>query len=68
MALFNFLRPKNQLEEGGRTSAPVQSDAGEPEKNCPNCHKNIPLSRLWANNLVCPCGYHFRMNAPSVSI
>ena len=63
MALFNFLRPKNQLEEGGRTSAPVQSDAGEPEKNCPNCHKNIPLSRLWANNLVCPCGYHFRMNA-----
>ena len=63
MALFNFLRPKNQLEEGGRTAAPVQRDAGEPEKNCPNCHKNIPLSRLWANNLVCPCGYHFRMNA-----
>lgn len=63
MALINFLKPKNQLEEGGRTAAPVQRDAGEPEKNCPNCHKDIPLSRLWANDLVCPCGYHFRMKA-----
>ncbi len=63
MALMNFLKPKNQLEEGGRNAAPVQRDAGEPEKNCPNCHKDIPLSRLWANNLVCPCGYHFRMKA-----
>lgn len=63
MALLNFLKPKNQLEEGGRTSAPVQRDAGEPEKNCPNCHKDIPLSCLWANELVCPCGYHFRMKA-----
>ena len=63
MALLNFLKPKNNLEEGGRTAAPVQSDAGEPEKNCPNCHKDIPLSRLWANQLVCPCGYHFRMKA-----
>ena len=63
MALLNFLKPRNQLEEGGRTAAPVQRDAGEPEKNCPNCHKDIPLSRLWANDLVCPCGYHFRMKA-----
>ncbi len=63
MALLNFLKPKNQLEEGGRTAAPVQQDAGEPEQNCPNCHKDIPLSRLWANNLVCPCGHHFRMNS-----
>lgn len=63
MALLNFLKPKNQLEEGGRCAAPVQQDACEPEKNCPNCHKDIPLSRLWANKLVCPCGYHFRMKA-----
>ncbi len=63
MALINFLKPKNQLEEGGRNAAPVQRDDGEPEKNCPNCHKDIPLSRLWANNLVCPCGHHFRMKA-----
>ena len=52
MALLNFLKPKNVLEEGGRTSAPVQEDAGEPEKTCPNCHKSIPISRLWAGQLV----------------
>lgn len=63
MALLNFLKPKNQLEEGGRSAAPVHQDAGEPEKNCPNCHKDIPLSRLWANQSVCPCGYHFRIKA-----
>ncbi len=63
MALMNFLKPKNQLEEGGRSAAPVQEDAGEPEKKCPNCHKDIPLSRLWANRMVCSCGYHFRMKA-----
>ncbi len=63
MALMNFLKPKNQLEEGGRSAAPVQRDAGEPEKNCPNCHKDIPISRLWANDLVCSCGHHFRMKA-----
>lgn len=63
MAFIQFLRPKNQLEQGGRSGAPVQQDIGEPEKNCPNCHKDIPLSRLWANDLVCSCGYHFRMKA-----
>ena len=63
MALMNFLKPKNQLEEGGRNAAPVHRDDGEPEKKCPNCHREIPLSRLWANDLVCPCGYHFRMKA-----
>lgn len=63
MALLNFLKPKNKLEEGGRTAAPVQSDAGEPEQSCPNCHRDIPLSKLWANGMVCPCGHHFRMKA-----
>lgn len=63
MALLNFLKPKNALEEGGRTSAPVQRDDGEPEKKCPNCHKEFPVSRLWANDLVCSCGHHFRMKA-----
>ena len=61
MAILQFLTPKNKLEEGGRTAAPVQQDPGEPEKSCPNCRKAIPLSRLWAADLVCPCGYHFRM-------
>lgn len=63
MAFISFLKPKNTLEEGGRTSAPVQSDPGEPEQLCPNCHKSIPVSHLWSRNMVCPCGYHFRMNA-----
>ncbi|MBQ7810589.1 MAG: acetyl-CoA carboxylase, carboxyltransferase subunit beta [Clostridia bacterium] len=63
MALINFLKPKNQLEEGGRTEAPLHIDEGEPEKNCPNCHKDIPVSRLWSQSLVCACGYHFRMKA-----
>ena len=61
--MLNFMKPMNQLEEGGRSAAPVQRDAGEPEKKCPNCRKEIPLSRLWANDLVCSCGYHFRMKA-----
>lgn len=63
MAFISFLKPKNTLEEGGRTSAPVQSDPGEPEQLCPNCHKSIPVSHLWSRNMVCPCGHHFRMNA-----
>lgn len=63
MAFINFLKPKNALEEGGRTAAPVHQDAGEPEKSCPNCHKTVPLSRLWENRMVCSCGYHFRMKA-----
>ena len=63
MTLINFLKPKNKLEEGGRRAAPMQQDAGEPEKKCPNCRKDIPVSRLLANDLVCPCGHHFRMRA-----
>lgn len=63
MTSLNFLKPNNELEEGGRTAASLQRDAGEPEMNCPNCRKDIPLSRLWANDLVCPCGHHFRMKA-----
>ena len=63
MTMINFLKPKNKLEEGGRRAAPVQQDAGEPEKKCPNCRKDIPVSRLLANDLVCPCGHHFRMRA-----
>ena len=61
--MINFLKPKNQLEEGGRSAAPLQRDEGEPEKTCPNCHRAVPISRLWADNLVCSCGYHFRMKA-----
>ncbi len=63
MAFMRFLKPKNKLEEGGRSAAPAQSGADEPERTCPNCRKDIPLSRLRANLLVCSCGHHFRMKA-----
>lgn len=63
MAFLNFRKPKIELEKGGRAAAEVQGDASEPEKTCPNCHKSIPLSRLWAAWNTCPCGYHFRMSA-----
>lgn len=62
LPFLNFLyKPKNELEQGGRTAALVQEDASEPEKTCPNCHKSIPVSRLWSNWNTCQCGYHFRM-------
>ena len=64
MSFLKFqLKPKNELEAGGRAAAPVHEDESEPEQTCPNCHKSIPVSRLWANRNVCPCGHHFRINA-----
>lgn len=64
MSFLKFqLKPKNELEQGGRAAAPVHQDESEPERACPNCHKSIPISKLWANQNVCPCGYHFRINA-----
>ena len=57
------LKPKNELEAGGRAAAPVQQDESEPERTCPNCHKSIPVSKLWAAKNVCPCGHHFRISA-----
>ena len=43
MALMNFLKPKNKLEEGGRCSVPVMQDEGEPEQKCPNCHRVVEV-------------------------
>lgn len=63
MSWLNFLKPSNRLEEGGRNGVSTQADPGEPEKKCPNCRKDIPLSTLLSDNLVCRCGHHFRMNA-----
>ena len=64
MAFLNFkYKPWNELEKGGRSAAPVHADQSEPEQTCPNCHKAIPLSRLWANLNTCECGHHFRVHA-----
>ncbi|MBQ7974047.1 MAG: acetyl-CoA carboxylase, carboxyltransferase subunit beta [Clostridia bacterium] len=62
MKKLDFLKPSIELEVGGRAAAPIQ-ETSEPEKNCPNCHKDIPLSKLWGNQLVCACGHHFRLGA-----
>ena len=63
MSFLNFRKPKNELETGGRSVAPVHSDESEPEVTCPNCHKSTPVSRLWANMNTCACGHHFRIGA-----
>ena len=62
MPVIQFSRkPKNELEAGGRTAPPAAAE-NELNKQCPNCHKSLPLSVLWENANTCPCGYHFRMN------
>lgn len=64
MAFLNFLfQPKNELEPGGRSAVPAASDAMEPERTCPNCHRTTALSALWENLNTCSCGYCFRMSA-----
>ncbi len=66
MPLLQFLnKAKNELEKGGRHAAPppVAAAENEPTQTCPNCHKQIELTRLWEMNKVCDCGYHFRMGA-----
>jgi acetyl-CoA carboxylase carboxyl transferase subunit beta len=64
MPFIEFFKPKNELEKGGRQSAPIAQDDNEPSKTCPNCHRQIPLSQLWGNFHCCTnCDYHFRMNS-----
>ena len=59
-----FKKPKNELEKGGRTPVSAAAEIhAEPGEICPACKKSVPTSELWENNLVCSCGYHFRMNA-----
>lgn len=65
MPLLQFLnKAKNELEKGGRQAAPpVAATENEPTQTCPNCRRQIELTRLWEMNKVCDCGYHFRMGA-----
>jgi len=63
MAFLSFLRPRNQLEEGGRDAAFLPMEDTEPEQLCPNCRKCLPLSYLSERHLVCVCGHHYRMKA-----
>lgn len=66
MPSFPFLhRPKNPLEQGGRTSVKAQRSEADSElaEQCPNCHRQTELSQLWNNANTCSCGYHFRIKA-----
>ncbi|NTU89049.1 MAG: acetyl-CoA carboxylase, carboxyltransferase subunit beta [Actinobacteria bacterium] len=58
-----FRKPKNELEKGGRPPVVVTEADAEIGMTCPKCGKSIPLSYLWENLYVCPCGYCFRLNA-----
>ena len=59
-----FFKPKNELEKGGRRTAPLNADENEATMPCPNCHREPAMSNVWANNFCCSyCGHHFRMNA-----
>lgn len=64
MPFIQFSRkPKNELEKGGRNAPPSAASAeNELSKQCPNCHRQVPLSALWENANTCECGRHFRMN------
>ncbi|MCD8191636.1 MAG: acetyl-CoA carboxylase, carboxyltransferase subunit beta [Oscillospiraceae bacterium] len=65
MAFIQFnLKPKNELEKGGRAAARITHDENEIFETCPNCRRQIPLSQIWDNLHCCPsCGHHFRVNA-----
>ena len=59
---LNFLKPKNELEKGGRANV-TGDTAKEPEETCPNCHRTIPASSLEKAQYVCQCGHHMRISA-----
>ncbi len=71
MPLMQFIDPQNPLEQGGWTAAPVSKTVSavpdipeaEPERTCPGCQKGVKESFLKAHDMVCSCGYHFRMRA-----
>ena len=65
MPFLNFHLPAEKRAGIRRPQrhARAESDASEPEKTCPNCHREIPISTLWSNHNTCSCGYHFRMSA-----
>ena len=62
--LFNFLKPKNELENQGVFA---ENHPYVPEElwiKCPVCKNAVLSSDLMDNCKVCPkCGYHFRIAA-----
>lgn len=62
--LFNFLKPKNELEKQGTEQENRPYIPDELWVKCPVCKTPVLSSDLAENLKVCPkCGYHFRIGA-----
>lgn len=62
--IFNFLKPKNELEKQGEEVGNRPYIPDELWVKCPVCKTPVLSSDLAENNKVCPkCGYHFRIGA-----
>ena len=62
--LFNFLKPKNELENQGEFAENHPYIPEELWVKCPVCKNVILSSDLLESHKVCPkCGYHFRIAA-----
>ena len=61
---FNFLKPKNELENQGAATENRPFIPDELWVKCPVCKTPVLSSDLTENKKVCPkCGYHFRIAA-----
>jgi len=62
--IFNFLKPKNELENQGEQIENRPYIPDELWVKCPVCKKPVLSADLNENKKVCPkCGYHFRIGA-----
>ena len=61
---FNFLKPKNELENQGESIENRPYIPDELWVKCPVCKNPVLSADLGENYKVCPkCGYHFRIGA-----
>lgn len=64
MDIFNFLKPKNELESQGECAENRPYIPDELWVKCPSCKTMVLSSDLVDNFKVCTkCGYHFRLKA-----
>lgn len=62
--IFNFLKPKNELENQGECAENRPYIPDELWVKCPICKNVVLSSDLFENHKVCPkCDYHFRIAA-----
>ncbi len=62
--IFNFLKPKNELENQGNGGDNQPYIPDELWVKCPKCKNAVLSSDLYENHKVCPkCEYHFRIAA-----